>query len=153
VVTAVALVVRPSLPDITRKVEVEPQLYAADIDAYEWLRANAEPGAVVMTRGPWQANWHSGLPTLMVPNTADRQTFLRIARHYGARYLVFDSLQNPTPATRRMLNDMIDDPTLGFELVYESPLHALTLNGGYLELVTEVYRFPDDYGGVSPIER
>ncbi|HRC56976.1 MAG TPA: hypothetical protein PKU97_13680, partial [Kofleriaceae bacterium] len=58
VVTALALVVGPSLPDITEKVEVEPQLWGADIAAYEWLRDNAPPGTVVMTRGPWQANWH-----------------------------------------------------------------------------------------------
>jgi hypothetical protein len=153
VVTALAMTIQPSMVDITEKVEVEPQLYAADIDAYTWLRDNAEPGTVVMTRGPWQANWHSGLPTVMVPNTADRETFLRIAQHYDARYLVFDSLQNPSRATRRMLEGMIDDPELGFELVYVSPLHAVTVDGSYKELVTEVYRFPDDYGGVAPLAK
>lgn len=151
--TALALVVGPSLPDITEKVEVEPQLWAADIAAYEWLRDNAPPGTVVMTRGPWQANWHSGRPAVMVPNTDDPQTLLQIARHYEARYLVFDSLQNPARATRRMLDELVADPALGFELVYASPLHAVTVDGGYKELVTEVYRFPDDYGGVPALER
>jgi hypothetical protein len=153
VVTALAMTIQPSMADITEKVEIEPQLYAADIDAYTWLRDNAEPGSVVMTRGPWQANWHSGLPTVMVPNTVDRDTLLRIAQYYDARYLVFDSLQNPSRATRRMLDEMIADPALGFELVYVSPLHAVTVDGSYKELVTEIYRFPDDYGGVTPIQR
>jgi 4-amino-4-deoxy-L-arabinose transferase-like glycosyltransferase len=151
VVTSVALVVQPSSPDITEKIESEPLLWAADLDAYAWLRENTPPGTVVMTRGPWQANWHSDRPTLMVPNTVDRETFLRIAQYYEARYLVFDSLQNPDRATRLMINEMVADPELGFELVYESPLYAVTTGGSYKELVTEVYRFPEDYGGVPPI--
>ncbi|HWQ13007.1 MAG TPA: glycosyltransferase family 39 protein [Roseiflexaceae bacterium] len=151
VVTAATLTVRPSWPDIAEKVEVEPQLYAADLQAYAWLRANAEPGAVVMTRVPWQLNWHSGLPALMIPNTADREVFLRIARHYRARYLVYDSLQSPPRAARPMLESLIADPALGVELVYTSPVHAVTADGTYKELATEVYRLPEDYGGVAPV--
>jgi hypothetical protein len=151
VVTAIVLVARPSWPDIAEKVVLEPELYAADIDAYTWLRENTEPGAVVMTRAPWQLNWHSERPALMVPGTADQEVMLKLARHYEARYLVFDSLQNPDRATRQLLDRMVADPALGFELVYESPMHAVAIDGRYLELVTEVYRFPDDYGGAPPI--
>lgn len=153
VVTAVTLVVRPSWPDIAEKVNAEPQVWAADLDAYRWLRENSEPDAVVMTRGPWQLNWHAERPAVMVPNTADPEVLLKIARHYRARYLVFDSLQNPSRETRRMLDALVADPQSGFELVYVSPLHAVVFNGRYMELATEVYRFPDDYGGVEPVRR
>jgi hypothetical protein len=151
VATALALVVRPSWPEITRDVTIIPRLWQADLDAYTWLGANAAPGEAAMTRAPWQLNWRSDVPALMVPNTTDRTTILRLAQHYGVRYLVFDSLQNPAPAARHTLEAMVNDPALGFVQVYASPLYGIAIDGGFKELSTEIYRFPEDYGGVAPI--
>ena len=142
----------PSAPDVWRKTNFEPQLYAADIDAYAWIAANARDGEVTMTRAPWQLTWHSRRPALIVPNTTDRTTLLRLARYYGVRYLVFDSLQNPSPDVSKMLARMVADPQLGFREVHRSPvMRAVAQDGSALDLRTEIYAFPADYGGVTPI--
>ncbi|MFL5800713.1 MAG: hypothetical protein ACJ8CR_03125 [Roseiflexaceae bacterium] len=151
-ITALVLIVTPSWPIISEKVRAEPQRYAADIEAYTWLgqwaRAHQEADAVVMTRNPWQFNWHSRLPALMVPHTTSPETFLRLARYYQARYLVIDSLQRPPDEVRAMLDALIKNETL--ELLYTTPVHqALNSQGQSITMTTEIYRFPANYGGVA----
>jgi 4-amino-4-deoxy-L-arabinose transferase-like glycosyltransferase len=150
--TALVLIVTPSWPIISEKVQAEPQRYAADIEAYtwlgEWARAHQEPDAVVMTRNPWQFNWHSRLPALMVPHTTSPETFLRLAHYYQVRYLVLDSLQRPPVQVRNMLDALIKNKTL--EHLYTTPVHrALNPEGQPITMTTEIYRFPADYGGVA----
>jgi 4-amino-4-deoxy-L-arabinose transferase-like glycosyltransferase len=153
VATALFLVIQPSWPDIAGKVRDEPQLWTADLDAYAWLRDHTEPGAVVMTRAPWQLNWHSERPAVMTPNTASRDTFLRIARYYNVRYLVLDTLSNPSEQARRVIDGMLEDPQLGFAEVYRSPEYVITDDRGRrVALSTEVYRFPPQYGDVAAVE-
>jgi len=148
VVTALVLVIQPSWPDIAQKVRVEPKLMAADIAAYTWLRANSQPGDVVMTRLPWQFNWQTERPALMVPNTTDPQVFLRIARYYNVRYLVLDSAQRPNTDVRVMIDDLLGNPQLGFEKAYE----ATSVVAGRAPITTEIYRFPQSYGGVASLQ-
>lgn len=131
--------IRPSWPDIAEKVRDEPRLYSADLDMYAWLARNTEPGAVIMTRNPWQLNWHSNRPALMIPYTTDRETFLRLARHYRARYLVLDTLQRPEPEVQRMLEAMVADSTLGFREVYRTPVYRADFRGVTKELVAVAY--------------
>lgn len=151
--TALVLAITPSWPKIADKVQVEPVLWQPDIDAYTWLRENTRPDEVVMTRLPWQANWHSERPTLMVPNTGDRERFLRIARYYNARYLVIDTLNNPSAQTRLLIAELLEDPAVGFEEVYASPVYmSVDERGRPVALSTEVYRFPDSYGDVAEIQ-
>jgi hypothetical protein len=152
--SALVLAVQPSWPEIARKVQQEPQLYAADIDAYNWLRANTRPDDVMMTRLPWQLNWHSGRPALMIPYTRDPNVFLRLARYYKVRYLVLDSLQRPKEEVRTMLNQLIEnsDPQTRFELVYTTTYQALDAEGRPIGLTTEVYRFPESYGDVAELQ-
>jgi hypothetical protein len=146
-VTALVLVIQPSWPDIARKVRVEPRLASADLDAYAWLQAHSQPDDVVMTRLPWQFNWQTERPALMVPNTTDPSVFLRIARYYNVRYLVLDSSQRPNAEVRAMLDDLLGDPQLGFEEIYEATYSL----AGRDPLTTEVYRFPQAYGGVAEL--
>jgi hypothetical protein len=148
VATALVLVIQPSWPDIARKVRDEPKLAAADLDAYAWLRAHSRPDDVVMTRLPWQFNWQTERPALMVPNTTDPSVFLRVARYYNVRYLVLDSSQRPNAEVRAMLDQMLDDPRLGFEEIYEATYTV----AGRGPLTTEVYRFPQTYGGVAELQ-
>ena len=147
VVAALVCVVQPSWPKIAEKVQLEPQLYSADIDGYTWLREHTAPGDVMMTRNPWQLNWHSQRPALMIPYTTDRQVFLRLARYYNVRYLVLDSLQRPKAEVRQMLDALLADPALGFQKVYTTPVYQ-TYKGS---LTTEIYRFPATYGGVAEL--
>ena len=148
VVTALVLVIQPSWPYIAQKVRVEPKLVAADIDAYTWLRAHSQPNDVVMTRLPWQFNWQTERPALMVPNTTDPQIFLRLARYYNVRYLVLDSAQRPNADVRAMIDDLLDDPQLGFKEEYE----ATSVVAGRDPITTEIYSFPQTYGGVTALQ-
>jgi preprotein translocase subunit SecG len=143
VVALTAAIIVPSWPEIAEKVRDEPHLYRADLDAYAWLQRSTPPDAVVMTRNPWQLNWHSERPALMIPYTTDQETFLRLARHYRVRYLVLDTLQRPAPEVRRMLDAMIADPHLGFREVYRTPTYRADFRGVTKELTAVVYAFPE----------
>ena len=143
VVALTAAIISPSWPEIAEKVRDEPHLYRADLDAYAWLQRSTPPDAVVMTRNPWQLNWHSERPALMIPYTTDQETFLRLARHYRVRYLVLDTLQRPAPEVRRMLDAMIADPHLGFREVYRTPTYRADFRGVTKELTAVVYAFPE----------
>ena len=111
---------------------------------YTWLKANTAPGDVMMTRVPWQLNWHSDRPAVMVPYTPNRTTFFQLARYYKARYLVMDVGQRPDKNfVLNFLNPLIDDPKHPFTLKYTSP--------EYGKGKTLVYEFPADYGGVPEL--
>ncbi|HEU4328535.1 MAG TPA: glycosyltransferase family 39 protein [Roseiflexaceae bacterium] len=140
VAAALLAVTQPSWPAIADKVANEPAIHAADLDAYAWLRANARPDEVVMTRNPWQFNWAAERPALMVPNTASEDTFLKLARHYRARYLVRDTVQNPSPEAIGVINRLLARGEL--TLAYETPPYrSLNERGEPQQLQTRVYRF------------
>jgi 4-amino-4-deoxy-L-arabinose transferase-like glycosyltransferase len=127
VLLAVALIVSGSRADIRDKLENEPRIWAQDLAAYAWLDDNLPADAAVMTRLPWQLNWHTERPALMIPNTADRELLLQIAEHYQVEYLVLENqlrvkgdagrLLAPLMDQRNQVGDLID----GFELIYASP--------------------------------
>lgn len=121
-------IVSPSWPIIQHKVDVEPGKWAPDLAAYEWLRNNTPPDAVMMTRNPWQLNWHANRPAVMIPNTGDRETFFSLARHYEVDYLVFETIQRIKGDTISLLAPLLNNPTAqvgdvveGFRLVYATP--------------------------------
>lgn len=139
---AIVTVVGFSRPDIADKVVNErgPTVWAPDLAAYSWLNANTTPGAVVMTRIPWQLNWHTERPALMIPNTGDRAQLLEIARIYGARYLVLENQLRVKGDAGRLLAPLMDHDNQvgqvidGFELIYASPT---------ADYRAFVYRIPD----------
>lgn len=125
---AVVHIVQPSWPIIASKVQHEPDKWAPDLLAYDWLAANTAPDAVIMTRNPWQLNWHTSRPAVMIPNTNDYDLWYKLARHYSTDYIIFDSLQRVKGDAATMLNPLINpgpiavgDTVNGFRLVYASP--------------------------------
>ncbi len=127
VLVAVSGVLGFSRPDIAKKVRDEPGIWQPDLTAYEWIDQHVPTDAVLMTRIPWQANWHTQRPTLMIPNTPSRDLLLEIAHHYGADYLVLENQQRVKGDGGRQLNKLLDHGNQvgavieGFELVYASP--------------------------------
>ncbi|WP_245860634.1 ArnT family glycosyltransferase [Candidatus Chloroploca asiatica] len=127
VVVALHSIIGFSRPDIANKVRNEPVIWQPDLAAYAWLQANTTPEAVVMTRIPWQFNWHVERPAVMIPNTGDRDLLLTIARHYDAQYLVLENQQRVKGDAGRLLAPLMDhsnqvgDVIDGFELIYASP--------------------------------
>ena len=125
---AIITIVAPSWADIAAQVRDTPPKWQADLVAYEWLRTATPPDAVVLARNPWQLNWHAERAALMIPQTADRDLLLQIAHHYGANYLILESLlrikgdaaTNLAPLLRPAdaRPGMVID---GFTLVYISP--------------------------------
>jgi 4-amino-4-deoxy-L-arabinose transferase-like glycosyltransferase len=142
VVVAIVGVVQPSWPRIAYKVQAEPDKWAPDVAAYNWIEENTAPGTVMMTRNPWQLNWHAERPAVMIPNTSDRDMLFFLAEYYGADYIVFENLQRLKGDATQVLAPLMDARTAqpgevinGFELVYASP----TPTDRVL-----VYRFPDE---------
>lgn len=135
-------VISPSWDKIEEKVYYEPQLYAADLDAYSWLKAHTPDDAVMMTRNPWQLNWTAERPAVMIPYTTERDTFLRIAKHYKVRYLVLDSLQRPEPEVRKLIDELLADSTLGFKEVYRTQVYPAAYGDKRTQVFAEIYQFP-----------
>jgi hypothetical protein len=142
-VAMIAMFVGYSRPDITDKVVNEPgaRVWAPDLAAYAWLDANIPPDAAVMTRIPWQLNWHTKRPAVMIPNTGDMDTLLTIARHYDAEYLVLENQLRVKGDAGRLLDPLLrpgDAPIgtviEGFTLVYASPTD---------DFRAFIYRFPE----------
>lgn len=125
---AIVTIVRPAWPEIAKKVEIEPANWAPDLAAYEWLREHTAPGTVIMTRVPWQLNWHTERPAVMIPNTSDRDLLHYIARYYDAEYLVLENQLRVKGDAALMLAPLlaahdvqVGDSIHGFTLVYLSP--------------------------------
>ena len=137
---ALSAMVGFSRPDIAQKVRNEAALWQPDLEAYSWLTEQTTPGSVIMTRIPWQLNWHTERPAVMIPNTADRELLLKIARHYGANYLVLENQQRVKGDAGRLLAPLMDHDNQvgqvidGFTLIYASPT---------ADFRAFVYRIPD----------
>ncbi|MBC8077496.1 MAG: glycosyltransferase family 39 protein, partial [Chloroflexales bacterium] len=143
VLAAVTLftIVQPSWNIVAAKLTEEPPLWEVDLAAYRWVRENLPPDAALMTRTPWQLNWHTERPALMIPNTADRALILKIARRYGVRYLSLETLNRVKGDAASALAPLITARSAppgtvieGFTLVYASP----TPDNRVL-----IYRLPD----------
>ena len=126
VVVALTNVMGFSRADIANKVSREPTIWAPDLDAYAWIADHTATGTALMTRVPWQANWHTNRPTLMIPNTESHDLLLQIAQHYGAQYLVLENQQRVKGDAGRLLAPLLNQHNQvgavidGFELVYAS---------------------------------
>lgn len=120
--------------------------FAADVQAFEWLKANTPPDAVVMTRVPWQLNFHAERPALMNPNTADMAVLLRIARYYNARYLLVNAQQNNKDEAAVALRDLLQGrEAYNFKRVAQ----FIAPKGRTIY----IYEFPPNYNEVPLIER
>jgi hypothetical protein len=137
-------IVQPSWPEIAEKIEDEPGRWAPDLAAYAWLRENTPPDAVMMTRIPWQLNWHTERPAVMIPYTADRDMLRYLADYYDAEYLILENQLRVKGDAAANLAPLIGahDAPVGttvdeFTLVYASP----TPDNRVL-----IYRFPESHG-------
>nr|MBA3469940.1 glycosyltransferase family 39 protein [Herpetosiphonaceae bacterium] len=146
--TLLVLALKPGWVDATNKTSTAPiSNYAdwqADIAAFEWLKANTPPDAVVMTRVPWQLNFHAERPAVMNPNTADLDTLLRIAQYYQARYLLVNAQTNNKDAAAIALRDLLQGREVrNFRQVasFDAPRNRTIY----------IYAFPADYNGVAPV--
>ncbi|HEY0737885.1 MAG TPA: hypothetical protein VGD69_23400, partial [Herpetosiphonaceae bacterium] len=113
----------------------------ANLDAYDWLRENTPADAVIMTRVPWQLNYHADRAAVMIPN-GDMQQILRVAQHYSADYLLLKGTSTSQPERPGgALKPLVDGAVLpGWELVHEVPE---TFDGG--SGAVQIYRFPPNY--------
>lgn len=137
---AIVSIVQPSWPQIATKVQTEPDQWAPDIAAYAWIAENIPQDTVMMTRNPWQLNWHTGNPAVMIPNTPEQDMVFYLADYYDAEYLVFETLQRVKGDAADTLAPLINARDAqpgavieGFRLVYASPTP---------ENRVLIYRFP-----------
>jgi hypothetical protein len=116
----------------------------ADLEAFAWLKANTPPDAVVMTRVPWQLNFHAERPAVMVPNDRNLETTLRIARYYRARYLLVNAITNNKEDAAIALGDLLrGQPVANFKTVaaFQAPKNRTIY----------IYEFPANYNDVAPL--
>lgn len=119
--------------------------WAADLEAYRWLRENTPPDAVVMTRVPWQLNFHADRGAVMIPN-AGAPEIMRIARYYGADYLLVNGSTTSLPESVGALKPLAQgNPGEGWVLEY-------TAHDQFQGADVYVYRFPENYAGVEDIQ-
>lgn len=141
VFATIAVMLQPSWQRISGKLTDEPGKWAPDIAAYAWVADTLPADTVLMTRNPWQLNWHTERAAVMIPNTPDPATFAAIAEHYSADYLIFENLQRVKGDAADLLAPLADardaqvgDVIHGYEVVYASPTPT--------ERVL-IYRFPE----------
>lgn len=117
------------------------RVWHANLEAYDWLREHTPSDAVIMTRVPWQLNYHADRPAVMIPN-GDMEQILRVARHYGADYLLLKGTSTSQPERQGgALKPLVDGVALpGWELVHEVPESFDGGNG-----TVQIYRFPPNY--------
>jgi hypothetical protein len=117
----------------------------AGLEAFAWIKQNTPPDAVIMTRVPWQLNYHADRPAVMTPN-ASKQDIMRIAKYYGADYVLMNTISTSRPEG------------------VGGPLHGLARGkveaGWELKFVVKnryngadvyVYQLPPDYSGAEDI--
>lgn len=123
--------------------------WQADLDAFQWIQRNMPDDAVIMTRAPWQLNFYADRPALMIPN-ADYPTIMRIARYYGADYLVLGTLGTSQPQRNGTLGKMQQGvPLQG----WAAPVYDRSYNyGPNLDRRITIYKIPADYDGAAPIQ-
>jgi 4-amino-4-deoxy-L-arabinose transferase-like glycosyltransferase len=117
------------------------RVWQANLEAYDWLRQNTPPDAVIMTRVPWQLNYHADRPAVMIPN-GDMEQILRVAQHYGADYLLLKGTSTSQPERQGgALKPLVDGEQMsGWELVHQVPER---FDGG--TGVVQIFRFPPNY--------
>ena len=147
--TLVVLALQPGWVEARDKTSTAPGSlvadWQADIAAFEWLRDNTPPASVVMTRVPWQLNFHAERPAVMNPNTADLTTLLQIARYYNARYLLVNAITNNKDAAAVALGDLLRGrETANFKQVASFPAPK--------NRTIYIYQFPSDYNDVPALE-
>ncbi len=116
----------------------------ADLEAYAWLSAHTPPDAVVMTRVPWQLNFHADRPAVMIPN-AGEQEILAVAGYYGADYLLINGSTTSLPESEGALQPLSKgQPPAGWVMEYRVP-------DRYQGADVYIYRFPDNDAGAGEL--
>jgi hypothetical protein len=117
------------------------RVWQANLKAYDWLRENTPSDAVIMTRVPWQLNYHADRAAVMIPN-GDMEQILRVAHYYGADYLLLKGTSTSQPERQGgALKPLVDGSVLpGWELVHQVPEELGDSSG-----VVQIYRFPPEY--------
>jgi hypothetical protein len=120
------------------------RIWQADIEVFEWLRDNTPPDAVVMSRVPWQLNYHADRSAIMIPN-APLDQIMQIARYYDVDYLVVRAGSTSQPERVGVFDRWRNgDAPDGWELVHEV--------SDDFDRTVRIYRFPPDYDDAPPID-
>ena len=82
---AVAGLIWPSLSAIGTQIESD-SVQTGFVAGMAWLKDHSSPQDVVMTRDPWELNWHTSRKAVMIPND-DLTTIERIMKRYGVTLL------------------------------------------------------------------
>lgn len=107
------------------QLEAAPKLAGATplVWAAQWFEQNTSADAVILSREPWQFNFHSRRPALMIPYN-DEPTIRHVAAYYKASYLHMEgTAATYRPALKDLYNTSYavgSEPRPGYELIYNN---------------------------------
>jgi len=83
------------------------------MDMGKWLRENAPPDSITMTRNPWELHFYSEQIAIQIPRTTLEKT-IEVIRYYKPTYII------PQLDIRPSLKSLVEGETPGLELVYDN---------------------------------
>lgn len=83
------------------------------MDMGKWLRENASPDSITMTRNPWELHFYSEQLAIQIPRTTLEKT-IGVMRYYKPTYII------PQLNIRPSLKPLVEGKVPGLELVYDN---------------------------------
>ena len=83
------------------------------MDMGKWLRENASPDSITMTRNPWELHFYSEQVAIQIPRASLDKT-IEVMRFYKPTYII------PQLDIRPSLRSLVEGKTPGLELVYDN---------------------------------
>ena len=83
------------------------------MDIGRWLKENAPPDAITMTRNPWELHFYSEQFAIQIPRTTLEKT-IEVMRYYRPSYII------PLLDRRPSLKPLVEGEVPGLELVYDN---------------------------------
>jgi 4-amino-4-deoxy-L-arabinose transferase-like glycosyltransferase len=83
------------------------------MDMGKWLRENAPPDSITMTRNPWELHFYSEQLAIQIPR-ANLQKTIEVMRFYRPNYII------PQLDIRPSLKQLVEGEVPGLELVYDN---------------------------------
>ncbi|MBD3181486.1 hypothetical protein GF312_04285 [Candidatus Poribacteria bacterium] len=83
------------------------------MDMGRWLRENATPDSITMTRNPWELHFYSEQPAIQIPRTTLEKT-IEVMRYYKPNFII------PQLDIRPSLKSLVEGKVPGLELVYDN---------------------------------
>lgn len=84
----------------------------------KWLKENAPPDSITMTRNPWELHFYSDQLAIQIPFTSLEKT-IEVMRYYRPTYII-PVIPGVHLTPRPSLKPLVEGKVPGLELVYDN---------------------------------